>query len=64
MAKVRIEMNPAGMYELMRSEEMANFLELQARALTLATGMTYEPDVWPNGKTRANAGGYKTEGDK
>lgn len=63
MAKVEIEMNAAGMRELMRSEEMGNFLEIQARALTLATGMTYEPDIYLPGKTRANAGGYKTEDD-
>ena len=42
----------------MKSPEIAVVLEQEARRRTEATGMEYRADVYLNGKTRANAGGY------
>lgn len=59
MANVEIEMNFAGLVDLMKSPEIVSVLESEARRRTEATGMTYKPDVYPNGKTRANAAGFQ-----
>lgn len=65
MAKVKIELNSAGIQALLKSEEMAAFCEAEAERMTRATGMEYVPDVHV-GKTRVNAAGYtmgETEND-
>lgn len=59
MANVEIEMNFAGLVDLMKSPEIISVLESEARRRTEATGMTYKPDIYPDGKTRANAAGYE-----
>ena len=64
MAEFRIELNNAGIRELLRSSEVADVCEKEAARMTRATGMEYVPDVHI-GKNRANAGGYEaTGGDK
>lgn len=54
MANLTIELNSAGVRELLLSDEMAAILEQEARKMTRATGVRYEPDVY-YGKNRANA---------
>lgn len=58
MADVEIELNSAGIRELLKSSEMASFCEAQAARMTRATGVEYVPDVHV-GRTRVNAGGRK-----
>ena len=61
MANVTIELNSAGIRELLKSSEMASICESQAAKMTRATGMDYVSDVHV-GKTRVNAGGYMNSG--
>lgn len=63
MGKTKIELNSSGIVELMKSQEIADVLEAEAKRMTLATGMEYQPDVYLNGRTRANAGGYQEDID-
>lgn len=63
MANVKIELNSAGIQELLKSKEIANVCEAQAARMTRATGVEYVPDVY-TGRTRVNAGGYKSGGVK
>lgn len=58
MGNVTIEIDWPGLQALMKSPEIAAVLEQEAQRRTKATGMEYVPDVYLNGKTRANAGGY------
>lgn len=62
MADVKIELDHAGIVSLLKSSEIADACEKQARKMTLATGMKYEPDVYV-GKSRVNAGGYQNSKD-
>lgn len=55
MAEVEIELNSAGIRELLKSSEIANVCEGQAARMTRATGVEYVADVYV-GKTRVNAG--------
>lgn len=61
MANVKIKLNSAGIRELLKSTEVANFCEAQAARMTRATGVEYVPDVYV-GKTRVNAGARKPGG--
>lgn len=61
MAEVRIELNSAGIQEMLKSNQMAAACEKEAARMTRATGMQYVPDIHV-GKTRVNAGGYKETG--
>lgn len=62
MAKVDIQLDSAGIQELLKSSEIASVCESEAARLTRATGMEYVADVHV-GKTRVNAGGYQNRGD-
>lgn len=62
MADVEIELNSAGIRELLKSAEIANVCEAQAARMTRATGVKYVADVYV-GKTRVNASA-KTGRDK
>lgn len=57
MAEIEIELNSAGIQELLKSSEVAALCEQQAERMTRATGMKYVADVHV-GKTRVNAAGY------
>lgn len=54
MANVEIQLNSAGIRELLKSSEIANVCEAQAARMTRATGVKYVADVYV-GKTRVNA---------
>ena len=55
MADIEIELNSAGIRELLKSSEIASVCETQAARMTRATGVEYVADVYV-GKTRVNAG--------
>ena len=55
MANVEIQLNSAGIRELLKSSEIANTCESEAARMTRATGVKYVADVYV-GKTRVNAG--------
>ena len=54
MANVEIELNSAGIRELLKSSEIASVCEAQAARMTRATGAEYVADVYV-GRTRVNA---------
>ena len=54
MAKVTIELNGAGIRELLKSQEIANACESEAQKMTEASGVKYVADVHI-GRTRVNA---------
>lgn len=62
MADVEVELNSAGIQELLKSAAIASVCEEQAARMTRATGVEYVPDVHV-GRTRVNAGA-KTRRDK
>lgn len=51
---VKIELNSAGIQQLLKSAEIASVCEYQAHRLTMASGVEYKADVYI-GKTRVNA---------
>lgn len=51
---VKIELNSAGIQQLLKSAEIAGVCERQAARLTAASGVEYRADVYV-GKTRINA---------
>lgn len=55
MAEIHIQLNNAGVRELLKSSEIANICEAQAARMTRATGVEYVADVYV-GKNRVNAG--------
>ncbi len=55
MANIEIQLNSAGIRELLKSDEIASICEKQAARMTRATEMEYVPDVYV-GRTRVNAG--------
>ena len=63
MAKVEIQLNSAGIRELLKSTEIADACEKQAARMTRATGVEYVADVYV-GKTRVNAGARTGRGRK
>ena len=54
MAKVTIELNSAGIQELLKSGEIASVCEAEAQKMTAASGVKYTSDVYI-GRTRVNA---------
>ena len=60
MANVKIVLDSAGIQALLKSNEIAQVCEENARRMTVATGMEYQADIYV-GRTRVNAGGYKEE---
>lgn len=54
MANVEIELDRAGVRELLKSQEIASVCESMAAKMTRAAGVRYEADVY-TGKTRVNA---------
>lgn len=62
MADVEVELNSAGIQELLKSAAIASVCEEQAARMTRATGVEYVSDVHV-GRTRVNAGA-KTRSDK
>lgn len=58
MDKIKIELNSAGIRELLKSDEIASVCESQAARMTRATGVEYVPDVYV-GRTRVNAGAQR-----
>lgn len=54
MADVEIELNGAGIRELLKSAEIANVCEAEAARMARATGVEYVADVYV-GRTRVNA---------
>lgn len=63
MANVEIELNSAGIRELLKSSEIANVCENHAARMTRAAGVEYVADVY-EGKNRVNAGAYDGRGEK
>lgn len=61
MANVEIELNSAGIQELLKSSEIASVCEDQADRMTRAAGVEYVADVHV-GRTRVNARGVKKGG--
>lgn len=62
MAKVIIELNSAGIRELLKSQEIASVCESEARKMTQAAGIQYTADVY-TGRTRVNARAIRRETD-
>lgn len=54
MADIRIELNSKGIQELLKSPEIAQVCEAQAKRMTQAAGVPYVANVYV-GKTRVNA---------
>ena len=54
MAKVIVELDSAGIRELLKSQEIASVCESEARKMTQAAGIQYTADVY-TGRTRVNA---------
>lgn len=54
MDKVKIELDSAGIRELLKSTEIASVCESEAAKMTQATGVRYVADVY-TGRTRVNA---------
>ena len=59
MAKTKIELNSAGVREMLRSREIQAMLSERAAAIAEAAGSGYETDIYV-GRNRANAGVYAT----
>ena len=57
MANVRIELDNDGIQAMLKSNELAEVCDREARSMTLATGMEYVVDIHV-GKYRVNAAGY------
>ena len=58
MANVKVELNRAGVRELLRSSEIGAVCEKQAARMTRAAGVSYVADVHV-GRNRVNAGARK-----
>lgn len=62
MANIEIELNSAGIQELLKSSEIASVCEAQAARMTRVAGVEYVADVHV-GRTRVNAIGVKKGGN-
>lgn len=60
MAKVTIELNSAGIQELLKSPEIASVCESEAQKMTQAAGVDYIPKIITI-RERKIADGYKKE---
>lgn len=58
MGNIRIELNSAGIQDLLKSSELSAVCEAQAQKMTQATGVKYVSDVYV-GRTRVNAKGVR-----
>ena len=58
MSNVQIELNHSAIVALMKSDEIADVCEKEARRMTQAVGIDYKPDIYV-GRSRTNAGGYE-----
>lgn len=63
MADVRIELDSAGIQELLKSTEIASVCESEARKMTQASGIQYTADVY-TGRTRVNARAIRRTADE
>lgn len=63
MANVKVELNSAGVRELLKSPAIASVCAAQAARMTRATGVEYTADVY-YGRNRVNAGARKPGGTK
>lgn len=54
MGNIKVELNSAGVRELLKSPEIAAVCEAQAKRMTRATGVPYVSDVYV-GRSRVNA---------
>lgn len=61
-ARVEIELDSAGIQELLKSSEISAVCEAQAQKMTQATGVKYVSDVYI-GRTRVNAKGVRRATD-
>lgn len=61
-ARVEIELDSAGIQELLKSSEISAVCEAQAQKMTQATGVKYVSDVYI-GRTRVNAKGVRRTTD-
>lgn len=62
MANVRIELDSDGIQAMLKSTELTEVCDREARRMTQATGMEYAADIYV-GRFRVNAAGYR-EGDE
>lgn len=62
MDSVRIELNSAGIQDLLKSAEIADVCETHAQRMTQAAGVKYKADVFV-GRTRVNAKGVRRADD-
>lgn len=62
MGKVTIELNSAGIRELLKSPEIASVCESEAAKMTRASGVKYTADVY-TGRTRVNARAIRRASD-
>lgn len=60
MADIKIVLDSAGIQAMLKSSEIAQVCEENARRMTVATGMEYQADVYV-GRTRVNAGACKED---
>lgn len=60
MANVTIELNSAGIQELLKSQEIASVCESEAQKMTEASGVKYVADIHI-GRTRVNARAVRRE---
>ena len=60
MADVIVELNSAGIQELLKSPEIASVCESEAERMTTASGVKYVADVHV-GRTRVNAKAVRRE---
>ena len=58
MGNIRIELDSAGIQDLLKSSELSAVCEAQAQKMTQATGVKYVSDVYV-GRTRVNAKGVR-----
>ena len=62
MGNVRIELNSAGIQDLLKSSEIAAFSAATAHKITQAQGLKHVSDVYV-GRTRVNARGVRRATD-
>lgn len=58
---IKVELNSAGIQQLLKSAEIASVCEREAARMSAAAGVEYRADVFV-GRTRVNARGKTKEG--
>lgn len=61
MSKIEIELNSAGITELLKSGEVMAELEAQADGIISRCSGNYQKSVYRNGKTRGNVSIYTSD---